>query len=74
MAASFARPSRAVTPPKPRSGLRRGRKGVDGEDLGRATIGLATIGSRSCVDRLVPEFVLQLLARHQQGSHLLRSG
>src|SRR5215471_4087717 len=44
MAASFARPSRAVTPPKPRSGLRRRRKGVDGEDLGRGTIGLAMIG------------------------------
>lgn len=41
---SFAQPSRAVTPPKRRSGLRRGRKGVDGEDLGRATIGLAMIG------------------------------
>ena len=44
MAASFARPSRAVTPPKPRSGLRYRRKGVDGEDLGRGTIGLAVIG------------------------------
>jgi hypothetical protein len=28
-------PSRAVTPPKPHSGLRCRRKGVDGEDLGR---------------------------------------
>jgi hypothetical protein len=45
MAASFARPSRAVRPPKPRSGLRYRRKGVDGEDFGRATIGLARIGS-----------------------------
>jgi len=27
-------------PPKPRSGLRPRRKGVDGEDLGRGTIGL----------------------------------
>src|SRR5215467_280150 len=40
MAASCARPSRAVTPPKPRSGLRCGRKGVDGEDLGSGTLGL----------------------------------
>jgi len=40
----FARPSRAVIPPKPRSGWRRRRKGVDGEDLGRGTIGLAMIG------------------------------
>src|SRR5262245_13344728 len=45
MAAFFARPSRAVTPPKPHSGLRHRRKGVDGEDLGRGTIGLAMIGS-----------------------------
>src|SRR6516225_9386297 len=44
MAASFARPNRAVTPPKPRRGLRHRRKGVDGEDLGRGTIGLAMIG------------------------------
>src|SRR5215475_15801939 len=44
MAASCARPSRAVIPPKPRSGLRCRRKGVDGEDLGRGTIGLAMIG------------------------------
>ena len=44
MAAYFARPSRAVIPPKPRSGWRRRRKGVDGEDLGRGTIGLAMIG------------------------------
>ena len=27
-------PGRAVTPPQPRGGLRRGRKGVDGEELG----------------------------------------
>jgi hypothetical protein len=45
MAAFLARPSRAVIPPKPRSGLRCRRKGVDGEDFGRATIGLAMIGS-----------------------------
>jgi hypothetical protein len=44
MAASLARPSRAVTPPKPRSGLRRRRKGVDGEDSDRGTSGLAMIG------------------------------
>ena len=44
MAVSCARPSRAVIPPKPRSGLRSRRKGVDGEDLGRGTIGLAMIG------------------------------
>jgi hypothetical protein len=43
MAASFVRPSRTVTP-EPRSGLRCRRKGVDGEDLGRRTIGLAMIG------------------------------
>jgi len=44
MAALLARASRAVIPPKPRSGLRCRRKGVDGEDLGRGTIGLAMIG------------------------------
>ena len=32
-----------VTLPKPRSGLRPRRKGVDGEDLGRGTIGVAMI-------------------------------
>src|SRR5262245_40780863 len=44
MAASFARPSRAVIPPKPHSGLRCGRKGVDDEDVGRGTIGVAMMG------------------------------
>jgi len=44
MAASFARPSRAVTPPKPRGGLHRRCKGVDREDLGRGTIRFAMIG------------------------------
>jgi hypothetical protein len=40
----FCATSRAVIPPKPHSGLRYRRKGVDGEDIGRGTIGVAMIG------------------------------